>query len=419
MVLFIFSLLLSTEVGAVTIEEAFRSALNKNEVAGQAREQVFQAQEQINQAKAAVYPSLSLDATYLVQPLPDDPIALEFFPDKQATANLHLNQPLFKGFREFAAHRQRKNLLGAAEQSRLSVLLQLYEKVAMSCLDVLSLEQDLRNVQEQRKLYSTRILELQARARRGESSSSEALTAQASEAALEAETRMLQARLKSARENFYYVSGLPVDTVLTDEERSLAVHGLDQYLVRLEARPDIKSAGEKVSAAKEGVSIARGGHWPSLDLSGNYYLERPDGFLQDLRWDVQLDFKFPLFEGGLRQSQTQEAMSQLRESELALSQLRRQATMEVRSLHEGAQMRIDQLAALKRASELAEKNYQVLQQDYRRGLARNIDVQLAMTEYRISRRNFDQARFSAQLDKIRLETAAAILPPSLNEGAVK
>jgi outer membrane protein len=403
---------------AVTLDEAVRSAIQKNEAAQQSEEQLKQAQEKVSQATSAILPSLFLNATHQIQARPKDPLARVFSPEKQTTASLTLTQPIFRGFREFAGRAQRKDLLSAEEQRRVNTIVALYENVAASYLEVLATEQDLKNLNQQLALYKARVKELQARIRRGESRSTEALTAQSTEAALEAESRLVEAKLTTARENFSLLTALPADSSLTELNAQNKLRPLAVYLGRVEERPDIKEAKERVEASEEEVSVFRGAHWPTLDAVGNYYLKRPDGVLQDIDWDVQFRFSLPIFEGGLRVSETREASSRLRESELALSRLRREAQAGIRSLYHSLETREDQLAALKRSTELAEKNYEVLLKESRRGLSRSLDVQIALTDFRASRRNYDQARYAHQLDLLRLENAAAYFPAAVTDVAV-
>lgn len=419
MVSILLSLLFSPLASAVTLDDAVRSALEKSESARQSQEQLLQAEERLSQATGAILPNVALHATHQVQAKPTDPIARAFFPEKQTTANLTLTQPLFRGFREFAGRRARQDLFRAEEHRRTATLLAIYENVAAAYLDVLALERDLKNLGQQRELYKARVKDLQGRIRRGESRSTEALTAQSTEAALEAEYRMVSARLQAARESFALLTALPATASLTELKLEEKIKPLTHYLSKIEERPDIKEAKERVSAGEEEVSVARGAHWPTIDAVGNYYFKRPDGVLQDVDWDVQFRLTLPLFEGGLRVSETREANSRLRESELSLSRLRREAEAAIRSLHHSLETRADQLAALKRASELAEKNYEVLQRENRRGLARSLDVQVALTDFRASRRGYDQARYAHLLDLIRLENAAANLPASVAQLASK
>lgn len=440
---FLFFLLsYSVVASAVTVDEALTSAFRKNESIEQGRQQVRQVEEQISQAKGLVYPKLSLEGTHLIQPELDDPVAASFFPEEQTTVSVQLNQPLFRGGREFAAIRQRKNILEAQKQARVSSLLQVYVGVTASYLNVLSLEQDLKNLNEQRDIYATRVKQLQGRANRGESSSSEVLTAQSTSASLDAEVQLVQSQLVTARENFAVLTGLAADTVLNDKvadagalaESSSAdvskpaakntakaepanevpvftLKPLNEYLARIEENPEIKSIKEQVEASDEEVSIAKGGHWPTADLTGNYYLQRPDGITKDLKWDVQFKVSFPLFEGGLRNAQVREAASKKSVADLELARLRRAKEAEIRGLYENLRMRNDQLAALKKSAELSERNYKVVLRDSRFGLTRSVDVQMALTEYRTIRRAYDQARFQARLDLVKLDAATLNLPP--------
>ncbi len=130
----------------------------------------------------------------------------------------------------------------------------------------------------------------------------------------------------------------------------------------------------------------------------------------------QLKLKVPLFEGGTTQAKVREAAAKRMEADLILARLRRQAEQEVRSYYENFQSRLKQVEALKTSASLSEKNYITIQRDYRRGLTRNIDVQMALTDYRVAARTLDQARFAAQLDLIRLQIAAAELAaPEMKE----
>lgn len=411
-------LFLSLPVWAVNLDQAVQSTLEKNELVGQSRSQVKQAEEAVDQIRGNILPNLSLNATYLRQPRLSDPVAAGFFPEEQTTTNLTLTQPIFRGLREFSALDRQKDLRTAQKQTHLVQMMDLYQQTAQSYLDVLALEQDIRNLEAQQKIYKERVRDLQGRARRGQSSSAEALQAQSTAAALDAEYQIQSSRLRSTRENFALLTGLPASTKLTDlpeNEINGKIKPLEEYLSRLEDRPDLKASKSMTAAADEEVSIAKGAHWPTVDLTGNYYFTRPEGFSEDLDWDIQIRATLPLFEGGVTQSTVRMAVLQRSEKDLAMTQTRRKAEAEIRSLHDALRTRVDQLKALKLASDLAEKNYQLLQRDSRRGLARSLDVQLGLTEYRLAKRNYDQARYQARLDHIRLDLASAQIPAVLNK----
>lgn len=403
---------------AVNIDEAFRSALERNEAAHQAREQVVQAKERYDQAKSGPLPRIEYNLQHTIQPRIKDPLGRAFAPERQTASSVSLTQPIFSGFREFSGLRQQRELLEAQRKLEVLSLSQIYENVATAYLNVLSYEQDLRNLREQAEISAARVKDLLARTRRGESRANEALTAQAEQAAVDAEIQLVESQLRMARENFHYLTGMPVDSKLDEIPTSTPkLAPLEEYLNRLERRPDVGAAALEAEAARQNVKVKRGSFWPTVEVVGNYYFERP-GLLGEVDWDVTFNVKFPFFEGGLRYNEVQEAASMQRQADLEVSRLRREATAEIRGLHESLRRRVDQLKALERAAEMSRKSYQSLQREFRRGLTRNIDVQLAQSDFRVKQRGYDQARYAARLDQIKLDLAAGRFPAEI-EGRVK
>lgn len=402
----------------VSLDEAVQSAVEKNESVAQSWSKLQQSEEFVRQIRGNIFPTISLEGSYLRQPKLADPIAANIFPEEQTTTNLKLKQPLFRGLREFSALERQKLLTAAEKQNYLRRTMDIYEQVSASYLEILSLQQDVKNIEAQQKIYRERVRDLQSRARRGESSTTEALTAQSTAAALDAEFQIQSSRLRAARENFAVLTGLDSSVELIDiseNETNEALKPLSEYIARVEERPDLRTSISEAAAAREEVSIAKGAHWPTIDLEGNYYLSRPKGFSEDLDWDVQVRATLPLFEGGTTQSKVRIASLQSGERDLAVNQTRRKAEAEVKTLHDSLMMRVNQLKALKLASDLAEKNYQTLLRESRRGLSRSLDVQMGLTEYRNSKRNYDQARYQARLDRIRLELAAGYIPSVISK----
>src|SRR5690349_21219691 len=93
---------------ALTLDEAFSAALAKSESAQQGTERINQADDRIDRIRGSLFPEFSFNTNHLIQPAPEDPIARQFSPSNQTTANLTLTQPIFRGLREFAGMRQQK-----------------------------------------------------------------------------------------------------------------------------------------------------------------------------------------------------------------------------------------------------------------------------------------------------------------------
>ena len=79
----------------LTLADAFKSALEKNESAGIAKSQVLQADERLTQAFGQLLPKISLVGTYLKQDAPAGSSG-SLSPD-QWNAKFTLTQPLFHG----------------------------------------------------------------------------------------------------------------------------------------------------------------------------------------------------------------------------------------------------------------------------------------------------------------------------------
>ncbi len=403
---------------ALTLDDYFAAALKRSEVVATQTELIRQAEENYKQADAALYPTVNGVASYLRQdPVPADESSTATSPNRQTLAKLTATQPLFRGFREFAALRQTRALVGAQNDDYLSARTQLFKDVVQNFYTVLSIEQDLRNLDAEIRLNLDREKELNARVRIGRSRIGEVLTVQSTISTLRAQVQQLQGQLGVARQAFAFLSGLDPATALRDtEELPASVEPVEDYLARLVLRPDVKAGQQRLTAAQENVKVARGANLPSVDLNANRYLNRT-GPLRDSEWDVGVALTVPIYTGGLLQAQVGAAVSQQTQAELALSQIRRQAEQEIRSVHQSVVYDQSQLEALDKATEAARKNYEAQQHDYRFGLVTNLDVLQALTSFQENQRALDRARFTAKSDYLTLQAAAVRRPAPPEEAA--
>jgi len=392
----------------LTLNGYYDAALVRSEVVASQSELIKQAEERYRQATGSLYPTLSGIASYTWQD--DKALNSSISPSRQPNARINATQPLFRGFREFAAMRQTQALVDAQGALRDQARVQLFRDVAQNYYDVLALESDLTNLERQIEFNRARERELQERVRIGKSRVSETLTVQSAVSTLEAQREQIRAQLGTSRDVFAFLSGMAASTALRDTEVvPERIDSLDVYLGRLASRPDVIVAEGRLKAAQESISVARGDHWPSLDLSANRYLER-SGNLEFVEWDVQLALTVPLYAGGITESRVREATSVSEQANLDASRVRRLADQELRSLHQTVLQDRAQLEALEKATQSAKRNYEAQQRDYRLGLVTNLDVLQALNSYQENQRALDRAAFGARFNFMRLEAAAARRP---------
>ena len=150
---------------ALTLDAYFAQALLRSETLATQGELIAQAEERYRQANAALYPTLSGIGSYTWLDSGGQNLALN--PVRQPNARLALSQPLFRGLSEFAARRQTQALVDAQDDDYRSARAQLYKDVAQNFYDVLSFEQELKNLDEQIEQFQQREKELQERVRIG------------------------------------------------------------------------------------------------------------------------------------------------------------------------------------------------------------------------------------------------------------
>jgi len=388
---------------AVSLEEAYVAALKQSETVATQTELLRQVEERYRQSVGSILPSVSAIGSFTTQ---DSNASLGYATSaQQSTVRINAAQPLFRGFREFAGLRYAGRLVRAQTEARRQAELLLFLDVAQNFYALRSLETDLTNLNSEIALYERRITDLRERMRIGRSRQTEVLTTESAMLALRSQARAVRGQIRAAREVFAFLTGLPATRILKENPLNPATsRPADAYLGRIEARPDIRTELERVAAAEEGVSIATGAHWPSVDLNGNWYLLR-NGTANNAAWDLQLLATLPLYAGGVLQSKVREAQSVRAQEDLALARARRAAREEVASLHATLEADIAQVAELARAAEVSERNYVETTRDYRLGLNNNLDVLQALTAYQESHRSLDRARYSARMDRTRLEAA--------------
>jgi outer membrane protein len=395
------------ESAALTLDDCFQAALQRSEILADQKELVIQAEEHYQQARGSVLPTVTGIASYLRQ---DDsqlsPANAAFFPAEQQVAEIRATQPLFRGFREFAALREAKKIISAQQAARDWAGLQLYLDVSQAFYNVLALQADVNHMDAQLGLFAQRIQELKERVAVGRSRPSEVLTIQTAQATLRAQRFSLQGQLRVAREILAFLTGLEAMVALVDTETPPgSPEPEDLYVQKIENRPDVLTARERVEANREGVRIASGEHWPNLDATGNYYLNR-SGAESPVKWDAQIDLTLPVFFGGQITSRTRAAESVQRQSENDLSLVRRSALQDIHTFRDNLVSDLTQIEAYEEAANLSAQNYKAVLKDYNLGLITNLDVLEALNSSQDALRALDHARYTAKLDFIRLATSS-------------
>ncbi len=408
---FILFLLIPAWAGAdqpLTLKDCFKAALKRSEVLATQQELVVQAEETYHRAWGAILPTINSSYTYLHQNAPGFMSSGNTSTSAgQQTLSVTADQPLFRGFSDFAAVHEEKSFIKAQEEARQWAGMQLYSDVAAAFYTCLAVQKDLSVLDNELELYQKRIKELQERFNIGRSRTTEVLTVQSAQAILKAQREQVLGQMEVAREVLAFLTGLDQDVQLDDtDDVPVNLGTLESYQSQVNARPDIIAAQKNVDAFKSNVSVARGAYLPSVDLISDYYAERPNQE-NKANWDVEIAVTLPIFTGGITSSKVKTAESLKRQSEIQLSQVERLALEDVRSLHHDLKAELSQMSALQEAFNISEENYKANVKDYEYNLVTNLDVLQALTAYQDTQRSLEKMRYQAKIDYNQLEASVA------------
>lgn len=414
----ILSLLLSSlqpafaaEAGVVSLRQCYEWARAQDEGLKSRREAVVQSKARARAATGGALPDVSWEMTRTHQD-PDGIEELEaqgfagFVEQDQTESKFSARQPLFSGLREFSARSGFKRQ-SAADAMRLTrAELELFERTSETFYAVLEEESAGGNTRDALILAEDRVKDLQRFRRLGKSRESEVFTAQARASALKAQSRRLESRVASAREDLSVLTGqdLSAAKLSDDAPATPVVPSLEESLAAARQRSDIRALAEEEAAARLRVRYERGAYWPSADVTGNYYTKRP-AFMDAITWDVVLALKVPIFRGGASFARVDEALSSFRQATFRREEAERLVSSRVRRTHAELSAALQEAEALEDAASAAQKSYDALQKEYSLGLVTNLEVLDALDTHLAQNSAYDAARLKVKRLAVQLGVA--------------
>ena len=387
---------------ALSLPECYVLALKRSETIAIQQELIRATEGRFLQAFSGVLPKASFELSDKRQDgSGSSAFTLKDIPERKFV----FSQPLFSGFKEFAAligaraeRRQR-----AYEKSRAEQL--LFVDVSNAFYLLLEQRHDIGALETIRVALTQRIDELTDRERLGRSRSSEVVSAEAQLRRVEAEIDSVCGQEVTAAQLLEFLTGLPLveplddtDVSRTDEIREEA------YLGKVDQRADVRAAEQAARVAKQEVTIARAKFWPTVNAEGNYYTKRV-GNASGVDWDVLLKVDVPIFQGGEAVGASREASAHARQAQLHFDRVQREARLDIQNAYARWHAATTKLAALEKALAAAEDSYRLQVEDYRHSLVNNLEVLQALQTLQDARRDVIHAGYEAKRRYWQLQIA--------------
>lgn len=409
----------------LTLQHAVQRALQRNLAVLLARAGSDEARGRAIQARAELLPHLSATASQANQTI--NLVALGFrpgtFPGLRSTligpfntfdARLQLAQSLFN----LAAVLRTQAGRAAMELSRLQEQLARNQVATAVELSYLGAQRSQRAVEDAAaNLALARSLLTQAEDQRAAGVATGLDVTRAATRVAQNEARLAQSRTAAEQDllELRHAVGLPLDGALVLADplgyTATAAPAVASVLPQaLQARPEIQVAQQEVRVDVLAVALARAGSLPTVDVAAGYGLSGNTPTQNDeLTHSVLLRVSVPISSGGLTRGRVLEAQGRQHAAEARLQDVGVQVEQDVRNAVSALQTATAEVAAARRAVELAGRELKMARDRFKAGLGDNVEVVTAQTAVADARDA--EATALTRYNAARINLAAAVGQP--------
>lgn len=372
----------------LNLKECYQRALQRSETIAVQEQVIEEARGRFLQAFSGILPEFSYVVSERYQDGSNQSgFSLSKVPERRFT----FSQPLFSGFKEFAAiaaggaeKRQREHELRRAQEI-------LFVDVADAFYLYLVYQDEIDTLAVIHQALEDRIKELKERQELGRSRASEVASAQARLSRIKADLEQAQGDGEVARQLLEFLTGDEVTSLIDEDLSADLTVEVSEYVSSGEKRADVLAVQEAWQAARKNITVARSGFFPEASVDGNYYQKRV-GNSSGVDWDVTLSIDVPLFKGGENVGLLREAKSFAKQEELNYQRAKRQAVLEIQNAYTKFQVSSRREEALLTAYQAAEENYRLQLEDYSKNLVNNLEVLQALEDLQETRRAWMTAK---------------------------
>jgi outer membrane protein len=363
---------------------------------------------------------------------PGSPTILESFPfDGRTDTTTHrygvdLKQNIFR-WENWVALQRADSQVAQAEADYQAAQQDLIERVAQRYFDVLAAQDDLEAQEVALVSIKRQLDQAESRYQIGLIAVTDVEEARAAHdsgaAAVIAGKRTLESTQELLREitgdGFDYLAR-PIEPF---EMASPDPVSEDRWVdMALQQNLSLVSSRLAADIARENVSAARGGHFPSLDLVGSRYHASSNGTdtfsdgtpaggttLDQNQRTIGLQLTFPIYAGGAVSSQVRQAVYLHRAAKERVERVARQTEHDARDSYLGVLSEISRVKALRRAVESNATSLRATESGYEAGTRTAVDVLQSRQLWVQAQTDYSRSRYDYMLNVLKLQQAAGTL----------
>ncbi|HLE12484.1 MAG: hypothetical protein A2504_07670 [Bdellovibrionales bacterium RIFOXYD12_FULL_39_22] len=387
-----------------TLPELYKKAATSAATIAMSESRIAQKDAKLEQIKGEYLPMVSLATNYAIE-------------DGAHQGKIALSQSLYNGGKSLASWQIVKIEKKLEEYNFLKAQVKLYLEVATAFFKYHSAGQDMINLQASIELTNKRLMELKQRRAIGRSRQGEVLMAESQLYIAKSQISLAQGQQGEAQRALQLLTNISSDELTMGgsfSEKLEEVKDVEEYLSKIDAHPEVVAQTLDYELKIKAQSKVQKGHYPKVDLIGNYYLWRSDtsGGVTSGNddWDLSLGISLPLYSGGTTAAQVKETSAQAVESKWQLEETKKVLRFNIKNRYESLKNLRQQLLLLEQALLAAEKNYKEQERDYHHSLVTTLELLQAVNSYQEAKRSMDKMKFQTFLALEELKAAAFEIP---------
>ena len=394
----------------LTLDEAINIALQKNSTLQKSINTLETYESGLLASYGSLLPSIAASGTWnwsrteggttLIQGIPIEAPTRD---TRNYNVGAGANLTLFDGLANYAGVSQSKNDLDAARFSLERLKQDIVFQTISLYYDVINTKELLKVKEDDVRQAQKNLETITERNKLGAVTLADVYAQQVTLGNAELEEIRTRNNLETAKADLLYYLGLDVLEEYTfPEEFSTGAQRMNQDNVSvlvsdaMANRFDYKSALLQLESAKDGITIARGGHFPSLTGSLGYgtSADRMSDLFEFNSYSAGLTLRIPIFSGWSVDDRVELATVNALNREVELNDLERDIKRNIQKTHLDLQAAEKSLNVAEKNVEAAQENLRIEEEKYSLGSSKLLDVLTATTYYTNARVNYINAQFA-------------------------
>lgn len=278
--------------------------------------------------------------------------------------------------------------------------------VAQAYYDVLRVQAQIAVARETLQLTTDQLQQARVRVRVGEVTETDALRAEVEVAQAEQTLTTTQYNLRLASTVLSRTIGAKESVqVVEPTPPQYPAETYDQLLNKAyQHRQDLRAQEFAVNVARQRKNLVLARYAPQIDTQWRFDRRDTETFAErDKFWTLFLNFRVPLFDGGVREIDLMEQEENLSQAQLQVERLRKDISVQVQEALVAVETSSVTLETLKKQVALAQRNYEITSKQYGVGEATSLDVNNTLNTLNLVRVRLTNQTYAYQLAILNLE----------------